>query len=219
MNVLKIPPQPLLFVTPHETVAQCIAMMNARVVGSILIMQDDVLKGIFTERDVLRLLPVNAEMKLDQPVSDFMTKNPRTIPATTTLDEAELIMKQGRFRHLPIETNGSIVNVISSKDIFDARHSHDSTTAFQQTIRSVVAMVSSELTQPIAAATKHLETLKSSSVSSEINELKQAFGKISKVITKLSNLEAHFAEQEENDATVTNLEETLRDLTDLFKAG
>lgn len=108
----------LVTANPQSTVfeAACI-MMRARS-GSVLILNEDGgPAGIFTERDLLNKVVAKALDPAVTPVSAVMTRNPMTVPPEMSVREAVLLMKERRFRHLPIvAATGKVVGMFSFRD-------------------------------------------------------------------------------------------------------
>ena len=77
------------------------------------------LVGIFTERDVLLKVACKGDAIREEPIANYMTKNPKTMDESQTAEEAAKMMQAGNFRHIPIvnEINKPI-GIISIKDIF-----------------------------------------------------------------------------------------------------
>lgn len=110
-------------------------LMARRKVGSLVVMEDGdtaatpaaagrsaatpVLRGIVTERDVLlavpRLAGGGADVKLR--VADIMSRDPKTISADGTIGDALEIMTEHGFRHLPVVDRGSMVGLLSMRDV------------------------------------------------------------------------------------------------------
>ena len=88
--------------------------MCDRRVGSILVMEDDRLTGILTERDVLGVF---ARGEFDVDVGDVMTAHPDTIEPDDTLEHAAVVMLHGGFRHLPVVEGGRVVGILSMRDL------------------------------------------------------------------------------------------------------
>lgn len=110
-------------VTVHEDAPldQCVAMMQEKHIGSILIVdRAGVLKGIFTERDCLmKVLGKQPELK-GLKVRDFMTPDPITERPDASLAFALNLMSNGGFRHIPIVDQDAMpIGVVSVKDVVD----------------------------------------------------------------------------------------------------
>lgn len=93
------PAQPVC-VAPEATVREALELMKERRVGSLLVCRGEVLAGIFTERDALRIIA--AQDDLDQPIERVMTADPASIPADAAVAAAIQTMASGGYRRLPI---------------------------------------------------------------------------------------------------------------------
>ena len=104
-------------VGPGESVTQCVGRMNELKIGAMLVMEDDRLIGIFTERDAItRVLGAGLDPS-STIISAVMTKNPVCVSTSTTLEEAMGIITQRRVRHLPVVEDGKVLGVVSSGDL------------------------------------------------------------------------------------------------------
>ena len=87
-------------------------------VGSVLIMEGDELKGIFTERDALRICVATRRNPDQTNIADVMTDDLQTISPNATPEEALHKMSEGNFRHMPVvDDNGKVLGVISHRDL------------------------------------------------------------------------------------------------------
>lgn len=104
-------------VDPETSVTECVQRMNALGIGAMLVMQNDRLVGIFTERDALtRVLGAGLEPTYTK-VAAVMTANPTCVTPSTPLDEARAIITRQRIRHLPVVQDGKVVGMVSSGDL------------------------------------------------------------------------------------------------------
>jgi CBS domain-containing protein len=108
---------PIHSVGPDVSVTECVRTMTSKKLGALIIMDGERLIGIFTERDAMNKMLAAGRDPLNTKVSEVMTKNPYSIPPTTTVGEAMAIVTNRRFRHLPIVENGKVLAVISSGDL------------------------------------------------------------------------------------------------------
>ncbi len=109
----------LVSVEPAATVAEAATVMGERHVGSALVMDGGTLVGIFTERDIVRALSQDFDAP-GHPVSHWMTREPKTIGADASVDEALEIMLSGGFRHIPVVEDRGVVGVLSMRDVSKA---------------------------------------------------------------------------------------------------
>jgi CBS domain-containing protein len=82
------------------SVRDVLVLMKQHNTGCILICRDEKVVGIFTQRDVLRLLATEAN--LATPIEDVMAKNPVTLHESDTVATAIRDMSEGGYRHLPV---------------------------------------------------------------------------------------------------------------------
>ncbi len=101
----------------NATVREAVRIMARRNIGSILIVEDSVVHGIFTERDLMRRV-VGRDLDPDTtPIAQVMTIDPVTIGADQTAAQAILKMREGGFRHLPVlDGDGGVSAVLSQRD-------------------------------------------------------------------------------------------------------
>jgi len=104
-------------VDPEVSVTECVRLMNKFRIGSLLVMADDRLLGIFTERDAITRVLGEGLDPVSTRVSRVMTKNPVWVTPSTTLEEAMGIVTNKRIRHLPVVEDGRVLGVVSSGDL------------------------------------------------------------------------------------------------------
>ena len=119
MNVGELMSDPSCVVDPETTLAEATTMMGEQRVGSALVMDSTRLKGILTERDVVRAMSTAHDAPA-RPVIEWMTKNPTSAAPDTPVREALRIMVEGGFRHLPITEGEAVVGILSMRDIAKA---------------------------------------------------------------------------------------------------
>ncbi len=107
----------LIHVERSDRVTAAAGIMAAAGVGSALIMENDRLLGIFTERDILTALKREPETALDHPVADWMTPDPITVSSDLSVLEALGLMLRGGFRHLPVVSGEKVVGIVSLRDL------------------------------------------------------------------------------------------------------
>lgn len=108
----------LLCAQPSETVLETTRRMNDYGVGAMLIMEDDRIVGIFTERDVLRRIVVEERVPSQVSVGEVMTTEVACVTLDTTIDEAQNLMRQYRIRHAPVvDCDGEVKGILSIGDL------------------------------------------------------------------------------------------------------
>jgi CBS domain-containing protein len=98
------------------TVAAAAQLMKRHRIGAILIVDNDHLAGIFTERDALFRVVAEGRDPAKTRLSEVMTTNPRTITADRPFGHALHLMHEGGFRHVPVVDADRPVGVVSARD-------------------------------------------------------------------------------------------------------
>jgi CBS domain-containing protein len=93
--------------------------MAARNVGAVLVMEDDHLVGILTERDIVFRVVAKGLDAEATPLSEVMTKAPHTVDPEKPLGYALLVMQENGFRHLPVVRDGKPIGIVSSRSAMD----------------------------------------------------------------------------------------------------
>lgn len=116
-EILKIKGHAVFSVTPNTTVYSAIEQMCEKNIGGVVILENDKLVGIFTERDYARKLILKGKSSKDTPISELMTRDPITVTPDSKLEDCMNIMSNKRIRHLPVMENNLIVGMISIGDL------------------------------------------------------------------------------------------------------
>jgi CBS domain-containing protein len=120
LRVLDLVRRPPVTVGVGVSVRDVVRVMYENSIGSIVIV-DDVGRpiGIFTERDLLRLVAQGAS--LDSPVDTVMSRDLVVVKGVEGVVRAAMLMSEHRIRHLPVvDDEGKLVGVISVRDVVDA---------------------------------------------------------------------------------------------------
>ena len=110
--------QTLVALTGADHVRDAARLMKHRRVGSVLVMNKEVLEGIFTERDMVYRVVADGLDPDMTPLSKVMTSNPDTIDASASALDALKAMTERSYRHLPVMDEGRIVGVVSTRDFY-----------------------------------------------------------------------------------------------------
>jgi CBS domain-containing protein len=106
----------VLTAAASTTLGEAASLMAQRRVGSALVLDGERLVGIFTERDIVKALSQDGSAT-QQAVGHWMTSGPQTISPDASIEEALQRMVDGGFRHLPVIDGGSLVGMLSMRDI------------------------------------------------------------------------------------------------------
>lgn len=106
----------LVTASPETTVSEAAKLMAKRRVGALLIVKDQRLVGIFTERDaVFRVIARGRDIQTT-PLAEVMTKAPKTVDPNKSFGYALLMMHENGFRHVPVIENRKLIGVVSARD-------------------------------------------------------------------------------------------------------
>ncbi len=107
----------LLTVTPDTTVIAAAEQMNSKGTGSVLVIEEGMLVGIFTERDLMRRV---VAVRLDPAattVRQVMTTALVTASPEATISDCGALMSERRIRHLPVVQADHVLGVITTGDL------------------------------------------------------------------------------------------------------
>jgi len=108
--------QEVVHMTRKATVRQAARLMHKNNVGSVLIMERNVLKGIVTVADMTYRVVGEGRNPDETHLDEIMTPDPDTIGAGSTAIEALRMMQDGGYRHLPVVEDGTVLGVASRRD-------------------------------------------------------------------------------------------------------
>jgi len=101
------------------SVAEAARRMKENHVGALLVVDDDCLAGIVTERDVLFRVVAEGRSPETTSIAEVMTRNPRTIAPDRPFGHALHVMYEGEFRHVPVVENGRPLGMVSARDALE----------------------------------------------------------------------------------------------------
>ncbi len=110
-KVLKAPPQTL--------VSKAAKLMATKNVGAVMVVDEERLVGIFTERDiVVRVVAPGLDARTTR-LADVMTAKPHTVDPDQPFGYALFVMYEKGFRHLPVVEDGRPIGIVSSRSAMD----------------------------------------------------------------------------------------------------
>ncbi len=108
----------VLTVGPAASVLRAAVLMNEHRVGSLVVVEDGRVVGMFTERDVLQRVVAGRRDPEATRVGDVMTAAVVCCSPDTTTDEARGVMRDRRIRHLPVaDADGRLLGLVSIGDL------------------------------------------------------------------------------------------------------
>ena len=108
----------LITLPASASVADAVAVMAAREVGAVLVMNDEgLVSGIFSERDLLARVVAAGRNPGDTPLSLVMTRDVRFVTPATSTEAALALMHLHRFRHLLVIDGPRVHGLVSMRDL------------------------------------------------------------------------------------------------------
>jgi CBS domain-containing protein len=108
-------------VSPEQSVYEATAELAQRNVGALVVLEDERLVGIFSERDCVRRVVLARRSLTDTRVRDVMTTSVKIARLHDSVDRCMRAMTDLRIRHLPIVDDDRVVGVISVGDLVKAQ--------------------------------------------------------------------------------------------------
>lgn len=105
----------------NDTVRAVIDLLAQHRIGAVPVMEGESIVGIFSERDLVRLMSSYGPDALDRELDEVMTKSPVTCEPGTAVMGALSQMTQRRIRHLPVVDGGKLVGFVSIGDLVKYR--------------------------------------------------------------------------------------------------
>ncbi len=104
------------------TLLEAARLLHEHGIGSIVITDGEGrVKGIVSERDIVRALATEGEALLNEPVSSAMTRDVFTCREADTIEQLMAEMTSRRFRHLPVVEGDALVGIVSIGDVVKQR--------------------------------------------------------------------------------------------------
>ncbi len=104
-------------ITPDTPVYHALEIMVEKNVSALLVMENDKLAGIFTERDYARKVVLKGKSSKETQIGEIMTRDLITVSPDSTIDECMELMTGKFIRHLPVVTDNKLTGIISIGDV------------------------------------------------------------------------------------------------------
>lgn len=107
-------------IAPDATILDALELMAEKNVGAVIVLDDEKLVGILSERDYARKVVLKGRTSNKTAVSEIMTSSVSTVSPNASVDDCMEMMTLGRFRHLPVIEDRKVIGVVSIGDIVKA---------------------------------------------------------------------------------------------------
>jgi CBS domain-containing protein len=130
-KLLSIKTKEIWSLAPNDSVFEALELMADKNVSGLLIVKDEKLVGIFTERDYARKLILKGKFSKDTEVGDLMTKNVLYVEPNNTIEDCMKLMTDKRIRHLPVMNKRQLIGIVTIGDLVKQIISEQETTIHQ----------------------------------------------------------------------------------------
>ncbi|MGA9868060.1 MAG: CBS domain-containing protein [Acetobacteraceae bacterium] len=121
-DVLRIKGRSVATVLPDESIQTAVRKLADLRIGAVVVQDKwQKLVGIFSERDLVRLLVSEGKAILDRPVGDLMTRSVITCRSSDRIDSVLAVMTMHRVRHVPVVDDGALAGIVSIGDLVKHR--------------------------------------------------------------------------------------------------
>ncbi|KTE30938.1 MULTISPECIES: CBS domain-containing protein [unclassified Sphingopyxis] len=107
-----------------DNVRSVVDLLAQHRIGAVPVVEGNAVVGIFSERDLVRLISSYGPEALDRTLDEVMTKSPVTCDSHMVVIGALSLMTQKRIRHLPVVDDGALVGFVSIGDLVKYRIDH-----------------------------------------------------------------------------------------------
>jgi CBS domain-containing protein len=102
---------------PQATVYEALELMATKNIGSLVVLEQGNVAGIFTERDYARKVVLKGRSSKTTTIGELMITDVLYVGPDDTIEDCMALMTDKRLRHLPVMENGKLVGVVSIGDI------------------------------------------------------------------------------------------------------
>ncbi len=99
------------------TVFEALQLMAEKDIGALVVIDNEKLTGIFSERDYARKVILQGKSSRETLVQEIMTKDVITVQAAQSVADCMGLMTDKHIRHLPVLDNDELVGIISIGDV------------------------------------------------------------------------------------------------------
>jgi CBS domain-containing protein len=120
-DVLRNKGASVVTINPEATVKELLAGLAEQNIGAMVVVGDDGVVGIVSERDVVRQLHTHGASVLSRPVSSVMTTMVATCTKSDEVDAISVLMTKNRVRHVPVLDGKKLIGIVSIGDVVKTR--------------------------------------------------------------------------------------------------
>lgn len=121
-NILAEKGRDTVTITPDRNLAEVVEMLSRHRIGAVVVVDaEQAVRGIISERDVVKALAESGSGALDEPVSRRMSTEVATCSPADAIPALMAVMTEGKFRHIPVVEGGRLGGMVSIGDLVKHR--------------------------------------------------------------------------------------------------
>lgn len=119
-QLLDVKPHDVVTIAPDASVFEALELMAEKDIGAVVVVHDERVVGILSERDYARKVILHNKASKDITVDEIMTDRVLYVGPRHTIEECMALMTDKRIRHLPVMEGDRLVGVLSIGDLVKA---------------------------------------------------------------------------------------------------
>lgn len=116
-HILRTKANAIFSITPDTIVYEALELMVEKNVSALVVMENEKLVGIFTERDYARKVILKGKASKETRIGEIMTEAPVTVSPDSSIDDCMRLMTNRFIRHLPVVSGDQLIGIISIGDV------------------------------------------------------------------------------------------------------
>lgn len=116
-NILEGKQRKIISVAPDSFVYSALELMYDKNISALIVMENEKLEGIFTERDYARKVVLKGKSSKETLIKEIMTVDLIVINSEDSIEDAMRIMTEKHIRHLPVTSDNKLIGIISIGDV------------------------------------------------------------------------------------------------------
>jgi CBS domain-containing protein len=128
----------VISVKPDTSVIEALRLMADKNIGSVMVMENNIYRGLLTERDYARKVILKGKSSADTLVRDILSDDLPQISRDTSVDNCMQLMSEKNLRYLPVFDKENVIGIISINDVIKAviANQQDTITQLENYIQS-----------------------------------------------------------------------------------
>ncbi len=119
-DILSIKGKDVFTISPSAPMQEALKIMSDNNLGAVVVLQNETVIGIFSERDLARKIIGKDACSLQTKVRDLMTSSVTVVEPRTSVEDCMTLMTDKHIRHLPVVQSGKLIGIISIGDVVKA---------------------------------------------------------------------------------------------------